>query len=766
MQSDDSNPRRPLRPWLGVVAVVLQWLVRFGLPAAGESVAECCRPPYARRPMRLCLALLVPLLAGSPGGAREHEALVTETYSNLQPVAGSDVPVTFSRVGCVGDFTDGITPIVDGRALPAQVDVLARNDDGSVRHALVSFVLPSVPEAGPIRVGYANAAPPQPAPFEWPEDGTPSELVLELTDESGRTWTSVAALDTASGTSPVAGARALVDGPVMKEFELHDVPSSEGERHPTLDVFWRLRLYTGERSMRVHAIVETTRLDTARPRARLSFEGLKLRYGDVALLERGPFEQLDRTRYRLQAWTEGPLERIHRRPNVAYLERGMFIPPYRPAGERIDVAAAERAYHVSPGRLHPLMPGVIHEHMGGTGDRPDIGPYPGWALSYLYSGSPRLYRVLLHADGNGGGAFPMHVRRAPDTPGVRYIADRRALEARQKVRLPPRHETASKVAPDRSHAPSLGYFGYLLTGDRFYAEELSFWASYQLAGWPWKGIELDMQERVQAWGLRHVVDAAFLLPDEHPLKPYFAREVNAYARKVARVAEDSGRPLHWLRDAGRQSGRPHWVNCRHTSPWQYAWVVWSLGNAVDKGFASAELPRNWTAEYLVGLYTSQDEFLGPDGETYRFDPQDAMQYSLATSLHEYSTYQKKGQTLTALGERLTDFGSYAEMWYWTKVNADNCYSDSHGFRDRSGSDGLLPLRDPGWGHGRNASGAKAYNWNRYGAWVGLVSTVNGEVEGAAEAWEVMVRLAGPGSQHGFNMLPRAHAGEPVTADEP
>ncbi len=708
--------------------------------------------------MRTCLALLVPLLAGSPSDARlgGDEVVVTETYTNLQPTPLSLVPVTFSRVGAAGDFTEGITPVVDGRALPAQVDVLAHNDDGSVRHALVSFVLPSAAAAGPIRVAYANAVPPEPEPFEWSLEGLQGELVLELTDADGRTWSSSVAID---------GAGVLVDGPVMKELEVRDVPSSDGAGHPTLDVIWRLRLFSGERSMRVAAIVETTRLETERPRARLQFERLKLRHADRVLIDWGPFEQLDRTRFRLLAWTDGPLERIHRRPNVAYLERGKFIPPYRPPG-RIDVAAAERAYRVPPDGLLPLMPGIVHEHMGGTGDRPDIGPYPGWALSYLYSGSPRLYRVLLHADGNGAGAFPMHLRRELDTPGVRYDSDRRALERREQLRLPHRQETASKVAPDRAHAPSLGYFGYILTGDRFFAEELSFWASYQLAVWPWKGIDVGMQERAQAWALRHVVDAAFLLPDDHPLKPYFAREVNRYAEKVAHVAENSGREVHWLRDIGRQSGRAHWVNCRRTSPWQYAWVIWSLGNAVDKGFASAELPRAWTAEYLVGLYTSSDEFLAPDGETYRFDPRDAMQYSLATSLREYSIYQKKGQTQTRLGDELRELGSYSEVWYWTKVNADNGYSDDRGLGRRPAPDGAWPLRDPGWGHGRISSGKQAYNWHRYGAWAGLVSTVNGEVEGAAEAWEVMVDLAGAGSQHGFDMLPRAHAGDPVTADGP
>lgn len=431
---------------------------------------------------------------------------------------------------------------------------------------------------------------------------------------------------------------------------------------------------------------------------------------------------------------------------------------------------AERQYRRPPEALRPLATGVIHAHMPGTGDRPDIGPYPGWALAYLHTGADWLYRLQLHADGNGGGAFPIHLRRAPDTAGVRYDEDRKAIEARYEVGLPQRRETESGAEPDRAHAPSLGYLSYLLTGERYYAEEASFWASYQLAQWPWKGLDVGAPERMQAWGLRHVVDAAFILPDDDPLKDYFARAVCDYADQITRIAEADERGLHWLRDGFRMSGRQHWVNCRRTSSWQYAWVVWSLGNAVAKGFECAELPRAWTAEYLVGLYTSDDEYEAPDGETYRFDPRDAMQYDLATTRWTWTTEEKHGETRTQLGELVEDLDNYGAVWYWTKVNDDNAYSDHAGLRRRPDRDGVWPLNDPGWGHGLRSNGERAYNWHRYGAWIGLVSAVEGRAEGAREAWEVMTDLAGPGSQHGFDMQPAPEAleeaEEPEHADTP
>ena len=85
---------------------------------------------------------------GAMAGAKAAaEAVVTsDVYENLVTDRdGKNVPVTFSRVGAVGHFTRGVTPVVDGVKLPAQVDVHRKAPDGSFRHALVSFVFPRYP---------------------------------------------------------------------------------------------------------------------------------------------------------------------------------------------------------------------------------------------------------------------------------------------------------------------------------------------------------------------------------------------------------------------------------------------------------------------------------------------------------------------------------------------------------------------------------------------------------------------------------------------
>ena len=70
----------------------------------------------------------------------------------------------------------------------------------------------------------------------------------------------------------------------------------------------------------------------------------------------------------------------------------------------------------------------------------------------------------------------------------------------------------------------MGYLSYLLTGDRFYAEELSFWASFQMGEWPHQGLNWQGLDRAFAWSLRQVTDAAYILPQTDPLQRGQSRE--------------------------------------------------------------------------------------------------------------------------------------------------------------------------------------------------------------------------------------------------
>ncbi|MEE8458527.1 MAG: hypothetical protein V3S08_01570, partial [Phycisphaerales bacterium] len=480
------------------------------------------------------------VIAFGIAGTTNAQVVVTNTYTNLDSITGTNVPVTLSRVAGDGDFATGITPRVSGVALPAQVDVLRTAPDGSIRHALVSFVIPTVPADGDVSVQWLNATPATPAPFDWSgKYNAPLDLALELDTMLYGQIESDIGLVISTGGWYAPELTVLHDGPVMKEFEYVEVPAGQpADQYVT--VYWRLRVFSGEDSIRVSVTVENTnpRAPGTTTELHYDFMGVRLVHDGAVLYEEGPYDHVDQTRFRILEWTQGALENLHRKPDYDYLVRSGFFPPYQFTNQtsaqyqNMTLAKAESIFLAhSNGRNDDvrdqgiLEQGIIYDQMPGTGGRWDIGLYPAWTVAYLLTGAPGLYERILHADGNGGASYYIHVRDSDGAPGYNILT----MPASQRPQSNPHRINMYQFThqPDHAHAPSLGYLGYILTGDRFYAEEMSFWASYQLGEWPYVGMDINAPERAQAWGLRHVVDAAFLVPDGQPLLDYFKGRLDA-----------------------------------------------------------------------------------------------------------------------------------------------------------------------------------------------------------------------------------------------
>ncbi len=670
------------------------------------------------------------------------EPVVTNVYENLDTESGFlDRPVTFSRIGAEGDFTDGITPFVGGRELPAQVDVLRRAPDGSIRHALVSFVLPILRPSGTVRIDWLNQAPAAPPDFQWGPNPTLIDLKLTITPEAGSALTSdLSTLLNRGLADPIV--KVLHDGPVMKEYEIHDVPKDDqGTPDPLLDVYWRLRFFSGESSFRVCAIVENCEMwyDGMPFQPFINYSGVEVAHNGQPIFTEVPFKQYDMSRYRILCWTGDPLENIHRRPNYDYWVKGRFVPLYnkRHPFTRADVddKFTSPNWQYNPEEDDRIMgSGIIYKHMPATGGRSDIGPYPAWTVCYLLTGAQGTYEKILHADGNGGGCFWIHIREDVDTPG--YRVENYVKPPRYDSRLMPYSEDI-KVRPDGAHTPSIGYISYLLTGDKYYAEEMSFWASYHLGFWPHEGLIHTYTERHQAWCLRLVVDAAFILPETHPLQDYFHQSLLTNFQNYNTRFVQSSRRVHYIKDTDlKSSGRTNWVNSRRCSTWQYAWIVWALHNAVTKGYDTAIPMRDWAAEYIIGFYTSDDVYVAPDGKRYRYDPMDANAYSTATALVNVEFYDDNGSPALRSTTKIKDLDNYGEIWYYTKMNEDNTWTSPPGLTSSPDGDGHWPLEDPGWGHGQGH-----YSWHRYGAWCGIVGAYEGGVANSEEAYNLMYSLA-------------------------
>ena len=88
------------------------------------------------------------------------------------------------------------------------------------------------------------------------------------------------------------------------------------------------------------------------------------------------------------------------------------------------------------------------------------------------------------------------------------------------------------LIPDNAHQPSLAYVPYLLTGDRYYADEMAFWADLRDDAAPTtatacaarSGILADNEARGFGWALRNIADAAAYHPEASPVRALSRRE--------------------------------------------------------------------------------------------------------------------------------------------------------------------------------------------------------------------------------------------------
>jgi len=271
-----------------------------------------------------CVTGMILLCLSIPAAPAVGQAVVSNNYANLDANrALKDVPVTLSRIGVDGDFKTGICPSIAGQKLPAQVDVLRRAADGSIRHALVSFVLPELPAGGKVTVDWLNAKPADPPAFKWAVDKG-LDLKLVLAKHDGGAITSDLGKILGGKLAASDRVKILHDGPVMKEYEIYDMPvDAAGNADKQIDVLWRLRVFTGRKSVRVACVVESCKdrvTGMTYPKkwpAFRKFKGVKLISGDKVLYEEGAYSQLDQTRYRILVWTAGQIEDIHRRPNYS-----------------------------------------------------------------------------------------------------------------------------------------------------------------------------------------------------------------------------------------------------------------------------------------------------------------------------------------------------------------------------------------------------------------------------------------------------------------
>lgn len=569
-------------------------------------------------------------------------APITDIRIQNTGAAQTNVPFTFGQVIAAGEMasTEGLAgKLADGTIIPLQADIKATHGDGSVRHVIVSGVLPALAagQTQALTLVKSNAS-------------APSNVTIQQLAASGLDSKVTITVDNVVYTASLADALAAgnpmkwLSGTVANEW-IMAVPlkNAAGAAHPLLNARFGVRWYAGlSKKAHVSVAVENDKTFTAGAR-NLTYD-VKIDIGGRNVYTKAGLTHYHHARWRQSAWWDASNSpAIHLQHNAAYLIATKAVSNYDQSVVPLESELARFATQLNDENVGPMKIGLVNPYMPSTGGRNEIGPLPGFSVMYLLSQDKRAKDVML-ATAEGSGTWSMHLR--DEKTGYPIRTDNEANK------LVSTHMNMSNAGPlpvprcaggnnklcenyytsDTAHQPSLAYLPYLVTGDYYYLEELHFWAaSNPLETAPGsngfgQGLVRWQQLRGQAWSLRTLGHAAYVTPDTHPLKAYFTKQLDNnlnfyHATYVVGNPNNLG-----VYDGSGQDAFP----VVSSASWQDDFLTWSFGYLAELGFNKATPILQWKAKFPVGRMTAPG-FCWVHAAPYWLEFRDNMSTPLYTS---------------------------------------------------------------------------------------------------------------------------------------
>ncbi|WP_423823470.1 hypothetical protein V5738_05800 [Salinisphaera sp. SPP-AMP-43] len=683
-----------------------------------------------------CLLAVMLLLVGGvfakPARAAPDQPLMNIRLAHLDADCAGSAPVTFGQPFRPGDVPRGRTIKVQNgdQTLPGQVDVKARNADGSVRHAIVSLDVPcSIDRDDALTIAVGRE-----------ESGTSG---AEIADVLNTDFDSRIAID-AAGHAWQASARDLLrqiqsdggcaatklycrrwlKGRLANEWVVGaPLADKQGQPHPRLMAFFAVRAYGKGAAIgpvRVDVTVENDWSYDVAP-ANESYEAT------LSVPGQKPIQLSKMTHYAHARWHQVLWWQREDGPawfaalNGKYLQATPAVPNY----QSIDLSPSLLA-HVRQS-CAPMDHCDVMGHMESTGAQPQIGPLPQWSSAYAVNTRDyRVYRWML-ANSDALGAYGIHYREK--ATGEPLSLDRHPCATllgpaeQSKCHVPPHGDDRlpdcagdchSPIRAESAHHGAPAYMAYLVTGDWFYAQELSAWANWvvfsQNPGYRdyRAGLIHDKQLRGQAWALRTLGYAAYALPDDAPIKSYFISAVENNIRWYnSRYTDNSdANPLGFVKNGYALAYPFGDADKTGIAPWQMSFFTWATGNLADLGFDGADRMRNYFSRFQIGALTSSD-FCSVMASAYKLRVRDSQKSSFYT---DFGTVYDKS------------FSDLADVGCEPKAL-------SRALKNKKGYDGFSYPPGTMVGYPKSDTGFVA-NYQ-----IGMAAAANSDLSGASKAWD-------------------------------
>lgn len=535
-----------------------------------HAVGNVC-PVIARTPRWLTCVLLAGLLI-----ATSATELVAQTLAKHKFTRGWS---TFGLALPPGAATSGLAV---GSYL-TQTDVKTRWDDGSIRLAIVTAniatagthpIVPSTISSGSIA-------------DTWPT----AEVKLVI---GSTTWTA---------SLPAGSSDPWLSGPLVSEGRVLVAPAAGGAAHPFLRVLYDVRSYAGGGN-RVDVTVQSTMNVAATTRVTYN---VAIDVNGAQVFQQNAVQHPALMRWR-KVFRVG-LTESSITPDLGSFFAAAAIPRYVSSG-------SVSSYSTSGSTFGILRPGGLNPRMPDPGGRPELAPYPEWVADYV---TGRRFDALQYTlkHGDLAGSWSIHLSE-PD--GSLLTIDNHPIFWFHNAWVNDGYHESFKMSPndlgyfvggvqeqmeENAHVPSLALVPYLLTGDRYYADEVMYWANISLINQhsydrrDSQGIIANNQTRGMAWSLRNLVDAAVWLPDTHPNKGYFAEKIRNSLAWFDQSDAETIRPLGSWKEQGEGGNNGFQI----MAPWQNAYLVWALNHANRQGFTAGTRMMDRLARFQLRLFT-------------------------------------------------------------------------------------------------------------------------------------------------------------------
>ena len=486
------------------------------------------------------------------------------TIKDTSNSAQTNRPFTISRVFAKGEIAHFPKAVIGGNQITTQADVKTRWPDGSVEHAMISF-LASVGAGASITVDFVDQA-------SGNNTGQMDKAAILAANWGARIEATANSMTQAAdarqivtdwaGTSADKRVTYWLQGPVCTQIILEDQTSAlqydmGWDTYKPLHPIFVVTLYPGYTAgVKVEMILEnewTTKLED-------QTYSLSLKTGKstpAQVYSKANYLHAAKTRWRKTFWVGTAPKPVAIDYNLGYMISTQVIPNFDTSITLTSgqINSAVNAFNSSD-KCDLGGHGLWIQYLPMTGGRPDIGTFPTWYSQYLFSMDAGLYNVISGLSACAGynsnhlresatgkkfdsakqlDAFG-HVISIDARPTIYVDLGRSDLTASGDRITPVGATTTNGWTDDIAHQPGWTYIPYLITGDWYDLQELFQRAAAMLIfpapnygdylrGSSWGYFPWAIQTRGQAWGLRDVAHAAFVAPDGSPEKAYFTEKI-------------------------------------------------------------------------------------------------------------------------------------------------------------------------------------------------------------------------------------------------